>query len=133
MGISLRPYFLLLAVMLGGCSASDIVQNWPVSPAPDLSQPNYRRIVADNLKTIFPNLNPIGDLEISDLRLVDHLKGPAWLACLKLNARSNPQFYAIFIQDNKIVDWRSGIMIDRCHVQSYAPLDPPIGPVKPQT
>ncbi len=130
----MRAYLLLLlAGMLGGCSASDIVENWSASPAPDLSQPNYRRIVADSIKTIFPKQNPIGELEISGLRRVDHLRGPAWLTCLKLNPRSNPQLYAIFIQNNKVVDWRSGIVIDRCHVQSYTPLDAPPEPAKPET
>jgi hypothetical protein len=79
---------LALAVALAGCSASEIVQNLP-SPAvaPDLSQPNHRRIVAANNKSIFPNQALLGDVEISGVRLVDHLKGPAWLICLKLDAR----------------------------------------------
>jgi hypothetical protein len=128
-----RAYLLLLAVTLGGCSASEIVQNWTASPVPDLSQPNYRRIIADNFKTIFPNLNPIGELEISDVRPVDHLKGPAWLACLKLDAHGKPQIYAIFIQDNKIIDSRAGILIDQCHKASYTPFELPVATPRPAT
>ena len=119
MGNPVRAYLpFLLAGLLCGCSASDLVENWSASPAPDLSQPNYRRIIADNIKTIFPKQDPIGDLEISGLRRVDHLRGPAWLACLKLNARSNPQLYAIFIRDSKIVDWRSAR--DRSPVECHS-------------
>ena len=59
-------------------------------PAPDLSQPNYRRVVADNIKTIFPDQALLGELEISGVRQVDHLKGPAWLTCLKLDAQGRP-------------------------------------------
>jgi hypothetical protein len=61
-------------------------ENLPPTPAPDLSQPNYRRIVADNIKMILPGQALAGELEISGARLVDHLKGPAWLICLELDA-----------------------------------------------
>jgi hypothetical protein len=114
---------LAFAVMLGGCSASEIVQNLPPSSVSDLPQPDYRRVVADNIKVIFPGQAAIGDLEISGVRLVDHLKGPAWLTCLKLDAHGKPQQYAIFIQGDKIIDSREGIVIDQCYKQSYAPLD----------
>jgi hypothetical protein len=119
-----RACALALAVMLGGCSASEIVQNLPSSSSlSDLAEPDYRRIVADNIKVIFPGQAATGDLEISGVRLVDHLKGPAWLTCLKLDAHGKPQQYAIFIQDNKIIDSREGIVIDQCYKQTYTPLD----------
>ena len=121
--LALRVHVLALAVTLGGCSASEFVQNWTSPPAADLSQPNYRRVVADNIKTVFPDHSNLGELEISGVRQVDHLKGPAWLTCLKLDAQGNPQHYAIFIQGNKIVDSRAGIVIDQCHKEAYTPLD----------
>jgi hypothetical protein len=118
-----RACALVFAVMLGGCSGSEIVQNWTPSSVTDMSQPDYRRIVADNIKIIFPGQAAPGDLEISGVRLVDHLKGPAWLTCLKLDAHGNPQQYAIFIQGDKIIDSREGIVIDQCYKQTYTPLD----------
>ena len=117
----MRAYVLAVAVTLGGCSASELVQNW--GPVPDLSQPNYRRIVADNIRTVFPTQAPVGVLEISGVRPVDHLKGRAWLTCLKLDALGTPQIYAIFIQDGKIIDSRAGILIDQCHKEAYTPFD----------
>jgi hypothetical protein len=121
---AVRAYVLAFAVMLGGCSASDIVQNWPPSSSvSDLPEPDYRRIVAANIKAIFPGEAATRDLEISGVRRVDHLKGPAWLTCLKLDAHGKPQQYAIFIQDDKIIDSREGIVIDRCYKQTYTPLD----------
>src|SRR5262245_34622535 len=78
-GLALRASLLALAATLAGCSASEIVQNLPAPAiAPDLSQPNYRRIVAANIKTIFPDQSLLGDVEISGVRMVEHLKGPAW-------------------------------------------------------
>jgi hypothetical protein len=120
---AVRALVLLVDVALSGCSASEIVQNWAVDPPPDLSQPNYRRIVADNISTIFPEQTTLGDMEISSARPVDHLKGSAWLTCLKLDAHGNPQNYAVFIQGDKVIDFREGIMLDQCHKETYSPLE----------
>ena len=119
----MRAHILALAMTLGGCSASELVQNWTAPLVPDLSQPNYRRIVADNIKSIFPNQALLGELEISGVRMVDHLKGAAWLTCLKLDAHGTPQVYAIFIQADKIIDQRAGIVIDQCYKETYTPLE----------
>jgi hypothetical protein len=126
---AVRASVLAVAVALGGCSASELVQNWTPPPAatlpvlPDLSEPDYRRLVAGNIKTMFPNPAALGTLEISGIRRVDHLRGPAWLTCLKLDAKGTPQHYAIFIIGNKIVDSRAGIVIDRCYNETYTPFD----------
>jgi len=118
-----RACVLGLAIVLGGCSASEIVQNWSNAPAADLSEPNHRRIVADNIRTLFPNKAALGEVEISGRRVVDHLKGKAWRTCLKLDARVNPQQYAIFIQDGKIIDSRASIIMDQCGKEAYEPFD----------
>jgi hypothetical protein len=127
-----RAYLVALAVTLGGCSASEVVQNLPPANAIDLAQPNYRRVVADNVRAIIPNVASVGDLEISGVRLVDHLKGPAWLTCLKVDAHGKPQNYALFIQGDKIIDSRIGIVIDQCYKQTFEPFNllPPPAPKK---
>src|SRR6266403_1261665 len=95
-------------------------------------QPSHRRIVADNIRTVLPNVDSLGDLEISGARLVDHLKGPAWLTCLKLDAHGKPQNHALFIQGDKIIDSRVGIVIDQCYKQTYERFDlPPPAAKKP--
>jgi hypothetical protein len=140
--LAVRAYLLVLVVTLGGCSASEVPQNWTpastVPAAPDLSQPNYHRVVGDNIRTIFPNVASLAGLEISGVRLVDHLKGPAWLTCLKFHAPESPavaqseptwtttgnaQYYAIFIQGDKIIDSRMSVVIDRCHKETFQPFD----------
>jgi hypothetical protein len=130
-----RAYLMALLVALGGCSASDVIQDWtpsgatntPSGPA-ELSQPNYRRIVADNIRAVLPNIDSSGDLEISGARLVDHLKGPAWLTCLKVDAHGKPQNQALFIQGEKIIDSRVGIVVDQCYKQTYERFDLPKKP-----
>jgi hypothetical protein len=128
-----RGCVLALAVTLGGCSASELVQNWTPPPVADLSQPNYRRIIADSIKSIFPNQDALGEMEISGIRPVDHLKGAAWIVCLKLDARGNPQHYAIFIQGNKVIDQRAGIVMDQCYKETYTPFELPVPAKKPTT
>ena len=45
-------YLAALAAALAGCSASEVVQNLAPATAIDLPQPNYRRVVADNIKAV---------------------------------------------------------------------------------
>jgi hypothetical protein len=127
----LRVHVVVLAAVLSNCSASEIIQNWTQAPTPDLSQPDYRRIVAEAIDELLPGRLPIDELEISDLRLVDRLGGPAWLVCLKVDPRGNPRHLAIFIQDSKITEWRSGLVIDQCHRAAYLPFDVPAQADKP--
>jgi hypothetical protein len=129
-----RAYVLAVALAVGGCSGSEIVQSWaPPASAPELAQPNYRRIVAENLKVIFPTETSLGDVEISGVRPVDHLKGAAWLTCLKVVVRDTPQHYAVFIQDDKVIDWRGGIVMDQCQKETYTPLQTATAAKKPGT
>ena len=126
-----RAYVLAVALAVGGCSGSEIVQNLAPAVAPELAPPNYRRIVADNIKVIFPAQTSLGDVEISGVRPVDHLKGPAWVTCLKVVVRDTPQHYAVFIQGDKVIDWRGGIVIDQCHKETYTPLETATAAKKP--
>jgi hypothetical protein len=120
---------LAATAALAGCAATEVLQNSTTPPSADLFEPDYRRIVSENIKKTFPNL-PAGDLEISGVRPVQHLKGPAWLTCVRVDPGGNPQQYAVFIQNNSILDGRVAIAIDQCHKQAYSPLPPP-EPEKP--
>jgi hypothetical protein len=131
--LALRGSILALAVMLGGCSGSEIVQNWASATTSDPPQPDYRRIVANSVKKIFAAQAGTDDLEISGVRLVDHLKGPAWLTCLKLDAHGRPREYALFIQDDKIIDWRGGVVMDQCYKETYTPIQAAPEAKKPDT
>jgi hypothetical protein len=136
----MRSCILALSIGLGGCAAGNtVIQNLPdqnpldapvsqklpdASQPAELSEPNYRQIVAENIGTIFANPAELGILEISNVRQADHsLKGQAWLTCLRIHAGDAPQEYAVFIRDGKIVDARSGVAIDRCKQQTYSAFD----------
>src|SRR6516165_5569018 len=114
----------VIVLTLAGCAAGDLTTALETHAPEDLSQPDYRRIVAENIGTIFPQTATPGALAISPVRPVDHLKGPAWLTCLRIYADSTPQEYALFIQGSSIIDQRAGVVMDGCKKQAYEPFDP---------
>jgi hypothetical protein len=121
--VGLRICVLALGICLAGCAAG--IQNLPDSPlSGDTSEPNYRQILADEIGTIFPD-DPaaLGVLELSGVRPVSHLRGLAWLTCLRIHAEDAAQEYAVFILGDKIIDVRIGVAIDRCRQQTYATFD----------
>ena len=120
----MRFCVLALGVALAGCASGSVTQ-YLSDPPPqgDLAEPNYRQIVADNIGSVFPNA-ALGMLEISGVRPVNHLRGPAWLTCIKIHADDSPQEYAVFILGDKIIDSRASVAIDRCRQQAYEPFDP---------
>ena len=70
--------------------------------------------------------DPTGqELQISDIRRADSLKGPTWLICLQIRPFSLalPRYYSVYIQQQKIVDSRLSVLIDQCELQSYTPFD----------
>ena len=120
----MRFCVLALGVALAGCASGSVTQYLADPPLQgDLAEPNYRQIVADNIGSIFPNAVP-GTMEISGVRPVNHLRGPAWVTCLKLQAVDSTQEYAVFILGDKVIDARAGVAIDRCKQQAYEPFDP---------
>jgi len=121
-----RFCILALGICLGGCAAGHtIIQNLPDPPLPeDLSAPNYRQIVADNIETVLRSSPAaLGVLEISGVRPVNHLRGLAWLTCLRVHAEDAAQEYAVFILGDKIIDMRVGVAIDHCRQQTYEAFD----------
>jgi hypothetical protein len=120
-----RFFVLGLSLGLAGCAAGHLGESLPEAPiSADLSEPNYRQIVATNIAAVFPNPQGLGALEISAVRPVSHLRGPAWLACLRIHAEGTTQEYALFIQGDRIIDQRTGVALDRCKQQAYEPFDP---------
>jgi hypothetical protein len=120
-----RVLVFVLAVNLGGCAASHIIDNFPNPPvSEELSEPNYRQIVAENIGTVFSDPRSLGALEISAVWRTNHLKGAVWATCLRIHADSAPQEYAIFIQDAKIIDQRAGVALDHCKQQAYQSFEP---------
>jgi hypothetical protein len=63
------------------------------------------------------------NFEISGLRWVHALKGWSWLACVHFVDRGHQRTYALFIQNDAVVDARYAVQADSCGSQSYTPFD----------
>ena len=145
--------FLLACINL---SASDAQESSPsLRHTRDVLEriPAYRKIITDSLAAdpehsevldstlpfrrreysttrIFLNPRLLAPFEISGIRWVESRIGWAWLACLKVNYRNRPLYYAIFIQHEHVVDTRGDVAIDQCRYQSFTPLHVKFPPLK---
>src|SRR5262245_52809718 len=116
-----RVLCCVLALGLTGCSLGEVASP-PLAPeVAYLPEPPYRKLVAGGIVSILGDPSRAAPMQISGLRRVDTVKGPSWLACLRANANTQPRSYAVFIQDERIVESRIAVMIDRCDEQVYQP------------
>jgi hypothetical protein len=107
--------------------------------------PDYKKIVFDSLTAdpdkserldeglpfkarqysttrLFLDPASMAPFEISGLKQVRARFGMSWITCLKANLGNRPAYYAIFIQNNYIVDARS-VLIDQCEREEFTPLN----------
>ncbi len=49
-----------------------------------------------------------------------------WIACVKSDTNLFIGFFAVFIESEKVVDFRRAVGIDRCEAAIYSPLPPPV-------
>jgi hypothetical protein len=112
----------LLALAVGACSVSELLPSAPADPAGP--EPAYRSIIAGQIAGLIGDPSKAGLVQISNVRRVEFsFKGASWLACLKLSTGALPRYYAVFIQNNKIVDSRLSVLLDQCELQSFGPFD----------
>jgi hypothetical protein len=61
--------------------------------------------------------------EISGLRWVHSLKGWSWLTCVHFLDHGHLRTYALFMQNDVVVEGRYAVQSDSCAAQSYTPFD----------
>lgn len=116
----MRLLYCVMALALTGCALETVLP----PGADDLTrEPSYRAVVANNIETIVGDPRKIGGTEISGVRRTDFVKGPAWLVCMRSNLYQRSQYYAAFIQNEKLVDSRLAVTVDQCEAQAYTPFD----------
>ncbi len=141
--IAVRHWVGAMALLLAGCSLGDTVLP-PQTDAVAGPAPPYRKLIAGGLAGILGDPKRVSTLQISDLRRVDSLAGPAWLACLRATltgaaagtkpgtsatpstgtpASTGPLDFAVFLQQEKILESRLAIRADRCEDQAFAPFN----------
>jgi hypothetical protein len=107
-------------IVLSGCSELALPSDAATPPSPP---PAYVSLAAKYLLSAFKDRAAYADFEISGLRWTDSIKGWTWLACVHFQDRGHLRSYAIFIQDNAVVDARYAVETDACETQTYTQFD----------
>ena len=131
-----RAALVMSLVMLPGCS--ELAQPSEAAPPAPPAPPPYVSLAAKYLLSAFNDRASYEGFEISGLRWVDSIKGWAWLACVHFQDHGHLRTYALFIQDNAVVDARYAVETDTCETQTYTQFDlvtgvlgRPTAPVQP--
>jgi hypothetical protein len=103
-------------VILPGCS--ELAQ-----PSEAAAPPAYVSLAAKYLLSTLKDRTPYAGFEISVPRWVASINGWAWLACVHFADRGHLRSYALFIQDNAVVDARFAVETDHCETQTYTQFD----------
>ena len=116
-----RTALAFTLALLPACSelAQPSEASAPTPPAP----PAYVAIAAKYLLGVFKDRTSYAGFAISGLRWVDSMSGWAWLACIRFQDHGHPRSYAIFIQNNAVVDARYAVETDACGAQTYTQFD----------
>jgi len=113
-----RAVLALVLVLLPACA-----QLAQPSEAPPSTQPPYASLVSQYLASVLADRASYEDFEVSGLRWVHSFKGWSWLACVHFTDHGHVRTYAIFIQNDAVVDGRYAVETDACAAQTYTPFD----------
>ena len=118
---SMRSIATIFAMLsLFGCGTAF------VASSPTVPNATEWKTILQNIYSNFTNLKMKGFPEISSLHKNDALGTPADSAICLRNSGTDPTKYIVFlIRQNKIVDFRLALELDRCNEQSYTPLVKP--------
>lgn len=135
LGRSMRRGALVLTLVLSpGCSELAQPSEAGLPPSP----PAYVPIVANYLQSAFKDRGAFDGYEISGVRWVHAIRGWSWLACVHFQDHGHHRTYALFIQDNTVIDGRYAVETDACEAQTFTQFDVvtgvlgrPTAPVQP--
>ena len=114
-------------LVLAGCALG-------ADPAPML-QPDTMTVpdiapLAPRIQNTFNEAKLTGSPRVSSVRKAPVSALGDWAVCLRSDAPGDPRVYALFIQNNEIVDFRLALIVDGCANVSFDPLPSPPPPIK---
>lgn len=131
---ALRLGFAITLLALPGCSelaaTSDVM--------PPGAEPPFVSLAANYLQSTLKDRAAYDDFQISGVRWIHAIRGWSFLTCVHFHDHGHLRSYALFIQDNKVVDARYAVETDGCEAQTYTQFDlltgklgRPTAPVQP--
>jgi hypothetical protein len=123
-GMALRRAAWLCAlavtlVLLPACSELALPSEAMAPAAP----PPYVALAAKYLQSTLKDHASYEGFEISPVRWVHAIRGWSWLACVHFRDHGHLRSYAIFIQNNAVVDARYAVETDACDGQAFTQFD----------
>ena len=115
----LRALLALMLLASPGCT--QIAQPSEVAAPPE--QPAYASVAAKYFTSTMADRTSFENFEISGLRWVHGLKGWSWLACVHFVDHGHLRTYALFMQNDAVIDGRYAVQSDSCGLQAYTPFD----------
>jgi hypothetical protein len=115
-----RMFLALILLALSGCTQLAQPSEAATPPA---EQPAYAAVAAKYFASTMADRASFENFEISGLRWVHGLKGWSWLACVHFLDRGHLRTYALFLQNDAVVDARYAVQSDSCVSQPYTPFD----------
>jgi len=119
---------ILLAALTSACSgvlpSTQLTTASTTPPAAPLATPpaDYRKIIGAGVPA--PMMN---GAQVSELRKsIGGGQSGDWIACVKSDTKPYVGFFAVFIENEKVVDFRRAVGVDRCEAAIYSPLPPPV-------
>ena len=113
---------LLALILLTSSGWAQIAQP-SENATPPAEQPAYAALAAKYFSETMADRLSFENFEISELRWVHGLKGWSWLACVHFVDHGHLRTYALFIQNDAVIDARYAVQLDSCGAQSYTPFD----------
>ena len=95
--------------------------SFPIYPGP--GNPPEAWIVRQQAKATAGVAHLQKPLEISSPQIAALVSPGSWVVCVRSAASNSPNQYAMFFRDNKFVDARTDVSVDRCEIQTYTPLE----------
>jgi hypothetical protein len=113
---------LLALTLLASPGCTQIAQPSEAT-TPPAQEPAYAALAAKYFSSTMTDRAAFENFEISGLRWVHGLKGWSWLACVHFLDRGHLRTYALFMQNDAVIDARYAVQSDSCGSQSYTPFD----------
>ena len=116
------PRMLVALMLLASSGCTQLAQPSEAATQP-VEQPASAAAAAKYFASTMADRAAFENFEISGLRWVHGLKGWSWLACVHFVDRGHLRTYALFLQNDAVIDARYAVRSDSCGSQSYTPFD----------
>jgi hypothetical protein len=122
----MRLFPACAGLLLAGCSLG--AEPGPMAQLDTVNVPNIAAL-ATKVQGTFQAVKLTGYPRVGQVRRAPVSALGDWIVCLRSDAEGDPRVYALFIQNNDIVDYRLALIIDGCASERFEPL-PMAGPGK---